>query len=265
MNLSIGDNKNRKKRDEKTEELLVNRLMLLFVAAIVAVVALLAIKKNGMFAMASFIMNVLPWAILISGLLLAGAAALFIYRRVKHIDDSMKVFSSGVLLFVAAMLFLLFSTYEFVNRTSDGFSVTIAAIIIVTALCFIFSFYSRDFFRYSLFTAVGAALLYYSRGSVDFASGASRAVVTVLAALLAAAVIVFMLVLRSNGGKISLGGKTITVMARNHKYYPFFIGAGSLLCALAFSAICSSLSIYALFAFAAVYLIIAIIYTVRMI
>ena len=74
-----------------------------------------------------------------------------------------------------------------------------------------------------------------------------------------------MLVLRSNGGKICLGGKTITVMARNHKYYPFFIGAGSLLCALAFSAICSSLSIYALFAFAAVYLIIAIIYTVRMI
>ena len=247
--------KNNKKRNQ-TSELAINRLMLLFCASIAAILGMVYLNNIDMHTEAQFVVNVLPYFTIITGVLLLAAAAFFIYKKIKKQDDSKKVFSSGVLLFIAACLFGFFASFKLVKATPNALTVMIGAVIAVTAICFIYYLYNRDFFNYAVMTAVGAVLMYLGKEPFNFAADTIGSVAKLLAFLMPVAVIVLLVL--NKAGKLNF-------MPRDHKYYPFFIGAGVMLGTMIVSLFAPALFIYLFLAFLAVFLVITIAYTVRMI
>jgi len=255
MILGNSKTKNTKKRNQ-TSELAINRLMLLFCAAIFATLGMVYLNNIDIHTEAHFVEYVLPTCTIVTGVLLLAALAFFIYKRVRRQDDSKKVFSSGVLLFIAACLFGFFASFKLIKSTPNALTVMIGAVVVVTAICFIYYLYNRDFFNYAVMTAVGAVLMYLGKEPFDFVGDTLGSVAKLLAILMPIAVIVLLVL--NKAGKLNF-------MNPGYKYYPFFTGAGIMLGTMLVSLFAPALFIYLFMAFLAVFLIITIAYTVRMI
>jgi len=158
-------------------------------------------------------------------------------------------------------LFIPILTYKY-TRVTGAIVVLIAALV----LCYVYNFYTKDFFIYSVLTACGAVLMY--------AAGLGKAqltlftIVKIVAGVLALAIAVVTAVLAfkasKNGGKLSIGKKNIS-LGKGFKYYPLFIGSAILFVGTVAALLFGAVTVYALCALFAAYLVIAIIYSIKMI
>jgi len=266
MNLSIKDQKIKNKAERRIEEeqkeyFLANRMLIVMLAATVFIVSALLIRKNDPFFDAYFIVNFLKWVQLGLGILFAAAVAYFVIQKRRGADEQYKYLSSPFLLCVAA---LLFACALFYNKI--GTMGTVIAMIGAIVLYFIYSFYQRDLFYYSLFTCVGALLVTVcSRGVAHFSFRVLvKYGIRVAAVLLPILLIAAMFMLYKKDGVLTFKGKKYRIMKPNYCYYPFHVVSvitlvGSLAC-MFFPA----LLMYSLIALFGALLVIAVVYTINM-
>ncbi len=252
--------KNIMTQTEKNEETKINRLMLFFALAAIAVVALLLINKNVplYYREAAVILHVIPWLKIVSVIALAVSAFFwFINRKKSAGDDVVRIFSNTTWMALSAMLVAIAFSYEYF-RIPGAVTIIIAFLV----LAFIESIYSKDFFAYSVYTCIGAVLLYVcgKTNTVSVFKNILKYGIKALAIVIPVLVIVIGAMLIKNGGKI---GK-LSLLKPGYKLYPFFITSAVILASAVLSFIFSSLMIYAIIAVFAVYLIMAIVYTVKM-
>jgi len=240
---------------------IVNRMMAMFILATAAVVILLMIKRNGGVERA-FVLDWLIYLKIASGVLLAGAIAFFAFRRKKRVDESLKIFNSATLLILAIVLFAVFMLYQYFNNTA-----MIMLVIASLVLSFVYSFYQKDYYYYSIFTVIMFLFMYFLRAGI---SGIMwRNILYYISCglifLIPIAVAVFFMYLKSRNGKLKLGSKINIVMKPSHLYYPFFVGAAIAVVGGVIGLTLASYLIYIMIALLAVYLLFGIIYTIKMI
>lgn len=241
-----------------SEEMTVNRMMLLFVAATVAVVILLLVGKGGA-AERFFVHSLLLYFQIASAALVLAAAVFYFAGRGK--DESGKLVTRGGLLAAAALLFVVLISYIHV-----GSGVRVALVIALTVLCFVKTFYQKDFFIYSALTFLNVVSLFAVRAALTSALWKDSLIWLFrgLGILVPVAVIIAALLARKNGGVLALGGKKRHVLGEGALYSPFFIGSAVTLCGAAAGLFLSSIAVYAAIAALALFLVYAIVYTVKM-
>lgn len=253
--------KERKAEEQKLNDVAVNRVMILFTLTVVGVVVLNILRnvvgKNEYI----FVLNVLPFVQIGTALLVAAAAIWFYLCRKNNVDETYRLFKSSYVLGTAITIFVPALLYKYTHVTG-------AIVIMVAALvlCYVYNFYPRDFYMYSILTAVGAVLMY--------AAGLGKAYLTlftivkiaagIVAIAVAIATLAVTLKVRKCNGKLEFFGKKIS-FGGSFKYYPFVIGAVILLLGTIVSFVAGAATVYALCAFFAAYLVIAIIYSIKMI
>lgn len=144
----------------------------------------------------------------------------------------------------------LTAMYEYVNRIN-----LIIIIIAASLLYFVYKIYSKPVFIFSAFAAVSV---------IGLIGGASMTVglpVRVASMVLAAAAAVIALIARKNGGKIG----SMKLLDDGLNFWAVIAVAGILLVGSALIFVASAARIYAIFALLALYLIITIINTIKMI
>lgn len=247
---------------EKKNDALVNRMMIMFVLATIAIVALLLLKKSGSSTVNVFVFRVLPWLQIVSGLIFAGAIAYFVVVRKKGIDESIRNFTSGSFLGVSFVMFSVFMLYKLFGSTK-----VVILIIAALVLAFVYSFYQRDFLWFSIFTLAQSIMLYAVK-SVSSASALKNVLIIickVLSFAIPVIVAVLFIVVLLNKGNLNAGKHKVCIMKPSYMYSPFFVGAGIGLVGTILGILVNGIAIYSILALLAVYLVFAIIYTVKMI
>ena len=253
--------KKSKESIQQKNNAIVNRMMAMFILATVAVVVLLMIKRNGAVERA-FVLDWLIYLKIAGGLLLAGAIAFFAFQRKKRVDESLKVFSSATLLIIAILLFAVFMLYQYFSNTA-----MIVLVIASLVLSFVYNFYQKDYYYYSIFTVTVFLFMYFLRSGVSgmIWKNILFYISCGLIFLVPAAVSALLMYVKSKNGKAKLGSKINIVMRPSYLYYPFFIGAAVAVVGGVIGLALASYLIYIMIAFLAVYLLFGIIYTIKMI
>ncbi len=250
-----------REQQEKRDDFLANRMLILMLAVTFAVVAMLLIKKNNPTYEAVFILHALTWVQIGFGVLLCAAIANFVIKRKNGADESGRYIDSGLLLCAAASFFLMSLFYTKLLTTG-----CVAFLLAAVILYFIYCFYQRDFFWYTVMTYCGAVLIYLA--SLRLGGGTVKIIAKIVgkcaAFILPAAVIIAVLVIRGRLGTVSIGGKKRRIMHQGYLYYPFIVCSAVTLAGAVTAFLLPAAMIYAVVALFAVFLIIAIIYTIRM-
>ncbi len=247
-------------KDRRNSDLIFNRMVIVLAAAAAVLCGLLYIKRGAISGISKtevlFVVNVLPILTIAVGVLFAAALVYFIMKRVKRINESDKLLTSHSLLGMASVLFFVTLFYKSITGVY-----AIAFIIAAALLYFVYCLYERDFFWCSVVAGAGSFLLLAGRSVSMLISVGALA----LAILLSAAVILLFLMIKKNGGKLTVGGKKRTIMKPGYRYTPILVLAAILLAFAVLTLITTSLVLYCILALLAVYLLFGIIYTVKMI
>jgi len=260
--LSNNPAKRRKENDQKKNDTMVNRMMALFVAAVVYVVALLLLKKNGTSFETVFVLHALPIIKLVTGLLFAGMVAFFAVNRKRGVDESEWFINTKHLVVLSFILFASAMLYQYIGNT--GVVVCVIALLIAA---FVYCFYQREFFTYTVFSLLGALGLYGVKAG--YSASAVKFIISIVLIVLAFAVpvltFIFVNKLKKNNGHLKLKGGDILVIKDKSAYTHLIIGAVYVLAAAVVGLIFNAVALYTLIAFLFLYLVFAIVYTVKMI
>lgn len=247
---------------ERRDDFLANRMTVILIAATALIITMLLLKRNNNHFEAQFILYVLPFLRPVLGL--AFVAAL-IYRttiKIKKTDDSMRFFGSAFMLGIASLLFGLSLIFTYVLVMGS-----VICLIGATLLYFINCFYQRDFFWFTVITAAGAMLFYI--GSLEASSVISKNIVKTaaryLSIILPVIFIIAVVLLKRWGGYIIRGGKRAKIMKQEYNYYPFITSAAITLAGAVAARLFPGAVIYFMIILLIAYLLVAIIYTVKMI
>ncbi len=239
-----------------------NRLMMLLVAATLFIVSLLLAKKNIINAEGIIIINALLYIQIAAGILFAAALVFFIIKKIKKHDEEDKYFKSSVLLGIAALILIIALLFKTILINGS-----VLFVIVAFLLYFLFCFYARDFFFYSVFTVLISIFMYLN--SLYVSGGILKEIVKVslrgISIVIPVLVIIGAFVLYRNGGYISFRNEKILFMKPSYKYYPFFITAVIAIASCILIMLVHTSLIYTLIVLFAFYLLNAIIYTVKMI
>lgn len=249
-----------KNREQKNNEISVNRLMIAFILGAVAVCGMLLAKKT-ISNEAFFITNILPVLIVISSVGLIAAIVNFAIAKNRHVDDSAKIFTKWNILGAAVVFF---GTVGFYRLSFDA-ATCIIALIAAVVLYFVFRLFKSDFFIFSAITAAGLMLL--KIGNTKYYSTLGNIMTTAcfaLAAIIAVAGIVFAVVMIKRKGIVQLGGLKVTLFDKNGNIYPIFVAAALLLAGGITGIIASAAVIYIIAALLVAYLVIAVAYVIKM-
>jgi len=246
---------------EKREDFLSNRIMIVFVTLTVLIVTLLLLRKNNNNFEASLITGPLLGIRIGLGVLFAASVGYFAYKKKSHADESFKYFNSSFLLGCAAVLFVVSLVFPYILTLG-----TVVVLIAALLLYFLYCFYAGDFFAYSVMTAIGSLFIYAS--SLGVTAGAVKGIVKFAAkgcaVILPVIVIIALFVLRSSNGDIQLKGKRVKIMRPGYNYYPFFVGAVITFAGSLASLFFAPAMLYAQIVLFVAYIVIAIIYTIKM-
>lgn len=224
------------------------RIIAFSVVLVAVVLAVMMLKNSSISTALTFYHDVRPVLIPVFALLTAGAAALWISRRKKGVDERDTVFSASLLTVIAGGLFAACVGYSFLSATR-----LLVCLIAAAALFYIYYLYPRSFFTYSAVTLVGGLLLAF------FRFGAGILGLIVPAVLLVALEVAVLMMLA--GGKHPLGQ---LVPAASKERLPFVLTAAILLVGIVLGFAAPSLLFYAIALLFASFLVIAIINTLRM-
>ena len=224
------------------------RIIVFSVVLVAVVLAVMMLKNSSISTALTFYNSVRPVLIPVFALLTAGAAALWIVRRKKGVDEHDTVLSGSLLTIIAGGLLAACVGYSALSGTR-----LLVCLIAASALFYIYYLYPRTFFAYSAVTLAGGLLLAFFR----FGTGILGLIVP--AVLLAALEIVVLMMLV--GGKHPLG-KLVPTASKER--LPFVITAAVVLVGLVLGFIAPSMLFYAIALLFASFLVIAIINTLRM-
>jgi hypothetical protein len=159
--------------------------------------------------------------LIFTGITLAFAAFLLVYRKTKKTDESDKIIRSESFLTFAAILFI--SDFIIFTTLQDWIPFLTAFCITFTVLVFIYYLYQREFFYFSCFAAVGCFFLYFAQAALlpSYIKTGFKALLVVFA------VFTFVFTLALVKGKGQLKNKTlglnIKIFEKNSKYFQLFI------------------------------------------
>lgn len=196
-----------------------------------------------------------PAIILVFGGLGIVFLCLHIKRIFKGVNELLKTFSSGFVSCVALWISSVFSCYFFFSEKR-----LIAYIVVSAALFFIFYLFDREFFTFSIFTAIGAALL----SILNFATTIQRYVIIALIAVLCVALVVITVVAKNKKVSFKIGNSEFVIFDKTYKPAPFYISAGIILAGVLLSILLFDSLIYSLMLLFAYYLVFTVIKTIKM-
>lgn len=254
--------KKSKEEIELKNNTIVNRMMIMFGLATAAVVALLLIKRSGGATERIFVLDWLFYLKIASGILLAGAIVYFAVQKKRNVDESLKMFSSITLLILTVILFSICMLYQYFGNMA-----MVIIVIGALVLSFVYNFYQRDYFYYSVFTVINVMLMYLVRTGLSRMIWKNILIYTskVLIFVIPVIVVGVLLYAKVKDGAVKFNGKSYMIMKPSYLYLPFYIGAAIAIIAGVVGLFLGSYVIYLIIAQLAVYLLFGIIYTIKMI
>lgn len=251
---------NRKEKVKSKEEranVVFSKMTAVFIALVVLTVFLIRMGNNGRFALA-FRTGVMPWVMGAGALLFVGALCYKIFCLFTGADETMRVFSSSLILGVAAS----FAATLLVLAKFDEMHAVIA-LFAAALLFFVYEIYLPDFFYFTLETVVGA-IAAAMVGSTAFGKGALWNLLLIVGTVLAALFSVTMIRRAAARTHVQIAdGRTVAADKLNTT--AVYIGAVLALCALAVSLFFGGLVTYVLVFLCGMYLLAAIYFTVKLI
>lgn len=242
----------------KKNEIITNRLLILFGMAVI-LVASMVYFMNMPSNETSRLRSITFVCMFVFGLMLVLSLIFLIYRYTKGIDEGDKTIHSknifGVTLFLFLTNQLIFFTYQ------RWIPFLTALLISITVLVYIYYLYQREFFIFSVFAAIGCFLIYF--GERQGIPGYLSVFSNILLVLLSVVVFVSAFIVNKNKGYLF----KINILDKKAKYFQFHILA-VLLAASAALAVQNFFNInflYIIIFITAYFVIIGIYFTFRMI
>lgn len=258
MEKKLTKKEERIREKEQLSNVITGKMVIVFLALVLAIVVLVRVSTTG--AEPAFVLS-LPYVAIAFGALTAAALVWCLICKKRGVNEKMRVFSSPLLLGIAASGLFTALLYTGIG----GAFRMILVLIAVALLFFVYQIYSVDFFLCSTAAVAGAVSAAVIRGAMTGSFGSSKIFVAAAAATFAAAMLIFAfgLILRlDREGKIKLGGETLKKPAHMLPVALYAVLAVSLVAVVASFFVPGLL--YCIAAIAVAYLIVAIIYTVKM-
>ncbi|MBQ8508383.1 MAG: hypothetical protein IJ493_00565 [Clostridia bacterium] len=244
----------------KQSDLVVNKLMVVFLLTVAAVCGMMIAKRN-IDTEASFLSYVLPVLLVISGVLFALSVVNLAMSRSRHVDESRKVITSLNLCGAAAVFFLGCAVY----RLSFEATWVIFGVIGAAVLYFVYMIFRKDFFIYSLVTALGVVFVKLaSFNPYSTLGGLVKIAALVMTFAVPVAAIILALLLTAGKGSLTLGDKQYKLLEKGDHVYPIFIASALTLAGAVLAIAASTAAIYAIIALLVAYLAIIVAYTIKM-
>lgn len=240
----------------KKSDIAANRLYVLFFAAVLLIFGIVRVG-NSITAQLKFINDIQIICVVVSAaLLIAAIIYKFVCARSEK-DETYTTFSSSFLILIAAAIFAVFTLFGNIDS-----SALLALVIIGTVLYFVYNIYAREFFWYSLYTALAyfvLALGYPASNTVSL----KQMIISAAAIAVAIAVIAFVAVFASRKGHVAIFGRSFGKLSKSGAY-PFYVTSALIIAGLLLALFISGISIYSLAVLFISYMIFAVIYTIKL-
>lgn len=262
MSNNIKNRENKKvsaKKAEKKSQTVLYRLLMVLAFDIIGVASLISVKKEAG-RESFFVFKVLPvltWVLVGLSVLAAGY---YVFTKVKKINVSKYICTPLMLLGTIICGLLICVLYKSISLQK-----IVIMIIAVSLLYFIYYLYKHSFWLYAVYTA-GAYLVLSLLGSATYFAAVPElhTAVKITAVVIAVVAGIFVLTAKVKGGTISFGKTDINLYEDSFDVIPFSVTTGILLIASAVSFFTAILSIYMSALLLASFLVITIIYTIKM-
>ncbi len=229
--------------------------MLIALAALIAVIFSITYFTQTPEAANSFRIKTAPIIGIAFGVLSLPAIVYFVLSRINGRDEKCKVFASGFVLLLSLWLTSIFGFYGSMSSKK-----LIAYIIVTAVLYFVYYLFSREFFLFSLYCALGAGFLILINSAVRH----MHIIYAVVVVLISAVAIILALADKKNPVSLKLGKAQVKVTNGSLKAYPFCIAAGIMLAGVILSFFAASMAFYSLIVLFAFYLLFMVVNTVKM-
>ncbi len=240
---------------EAQNDVMMNRLMIVFVIAVAAVTLVMSLRNaNNEITMITTVAPIITWVLFA---LFAASVAFFVIRKKQKAEESERSFTKYNVLGMGCVSLLCAIAYAINVPLATGYAV--AFILSACVLYFIYHIYAKDFFALSVFSMLEGLMLY--TGYNNYAAGGIGYFIQVAcqigAIVLPVVYVVLSLIYKKKNGMLSAKTLVPTVICA-------LIGlVGGVL--LSLSSYFYVPSIYMLLALAAAYLAVGIVKTLRMI
>ena len=250
-----------KSNQRRRDNMLGNRLMAALLLVSVLVLGLLLLDYKFRRSMAGFILYVLPVVDIILALCVSTSLIYLVIQKRSRTDESLKFFSSTSL-FVASVIGLFVSLAFPKIGTAGALIVLIGSLL----LFFVYVVYPADFFAFTILLFAGAGLMFACTMEMSgtIFKDIVKYILKALAFLIPIAAIALGIVLRKNKGCLPFRTKRIRIMKKGYHYYPIFSAAAFILAGAFAVTLLPAALMYVLVAFLAIFLVVAIIYTIKM-
>ncbi len=238
----------------KRTEVLYYRMLIVLVALITVVFSVTYLTSDVDGAN-KFKLETAPLVATVLAVLCVPAVVYYVVSRIKCRDERCSVLSSGYILTLVLWLTSVFALY---GKLTD--EKRIAYVIVTAALYFVYYLFNREFFIFSLYSAIGAALLVFLNSSTRI----MHFVYSALLVLLCALVVTLVLADRKKPVSLKIGKSKLKITDGKFKAYPFCIAAGIMLAGMILSFFSTTAAFYSIVALFACYLVFTVVNTVRM-
>ncbi len=229
--------------------------MLIVLAALIAVIFSITYVTRTVEGSNSFALSGAPVTATVFAALCVPAIIFYTVCRVKGVNERNRVLSSGFLMTIAIWLTSVFFLYgPLSSRTA------MAYIIISTALYYIYYLFNREFFVFSLYASLGAALLL----SINSAGKIEHIVSAVLAFLISFVAVFAVIKGKKKPLEIKFCKMSFKVTDGTFSVYPFVVLAVVLISGAVLSFFFANTTFYSLIVLFASYLVFTIVNTVKM-
>lgn len=203
-----------RKYSARRNEIITNRLLILFGLTIV-LIACFVFFMNMTFDGAEKLQDIAFAGMIIFGAAVLASFIFAVYRYKNGVDESDKsvhsknMFGTAVILFLIDLL--IFFTYQKWIPFLTAFAISL------TILVYVYYLYQKEFFTFSVFTAIGCFLVYFSKSQIlprYFTLGFKS-----LLALLAVFIFVFAFTVKKNKGVFL----KVNILDKNSYYFQFYI------------------------------------------
>lgn len=261
--LAVGNNTTTKKIAMTKEDIAVYRITVMILVNVISVYVLWAVKQTGSRQLA-FVQNALPiltWVFAALTLLSFGAILYFGFRDKQ---SPFKVISLEYIFGLSLVAFFICLLYKQMDSTY-----LILASILVSIPYYIYYFFKRTFYIYSVYSVVAIVLSRCFRATEIARLGSFGEFLEVfsviLGVLIPLAVIVSAIVSAKNEGTMVILGHSVKLYGGRRDYVAFILLSAVLLVEAILSLVLPAAYPYFFFPLAAMFLLFAIIYAIKMI
>jgi len=203
-----------KKYTKRRNEIITNRLLIVFGLS-VCIVSFFVYAMGITWMNIQRLLNITFAGLITTGVLFLLSLIFLVYKIKTGADESDKTINSKNLLAVISFLlfadFLIYFTYQVWIPFLTAFTISL------TMLVYIYYLYQKEFFLFSLFTAISCFLLYFAQSPLI--SLYLKMGFLILTAAFAVIVLVFSLLLMKNKGDFL----RVNILDKKANYFQFYI------------------------------------------